>query len=49
MITGKTTPPVALPDAAIPIANDLFLLKYVEIRESAGQKISPFPRPVQIP
>ncbi len=40
---------MALPEAANPIAKDLFFEKYVARTESAGQNKSPLPRPVQMP
>lgn len=48
-IAGKISPPVALPQAVIPMATPLFLLKYVEIVAIVGQKRQPFPRPMHTP
>ena len=44
-----TRPPVAEPDAAIPIARERFLLKYVDSSDIVGQNWRPLPIPVQIP
>jgi len=48
-ITGKTTPPVALPLAISEIAKTRFLTKYVLKFDTVGQKIIPFPKPCARP
>jgi hypothetical protein len=48
-IAGKTSPPVALPHATMPMAKLLFLEKYVETKLIIGQKRHPFPRPRHTP
>lgn len=44
-IAGKMRPPVADPEAAIPIARERFVEKYVDSVEMAGQKRQPLPMP----
>ncbi len=46
---GKINPPVALPDATIPMAKFLLLLKYVDTIDMVGQKRHPFARPMHTP
>lgn len=48
-MAGKIRPPVALPQAVMPMASPLFLLKYVDTVATVGQKRHPLPMPMQTP